>query len=130
MKLIKVCFIDNYFDGVPLSGHAWFEGKYCYFFAKDVDGNDYFLYDLPWEDMIGALATRKLFEDLVGYTASRHYDGRKIVDEFDYNSFHKRTTYFNNKEKLWSFSENNLKDQCLGLFKWDNFQFSEKTTYP
>lgn len=66
---VFIVYSENGWDGVTLAGHAWYEGNYCYVTSNDPmsDTIEYTLYKLEGQNLINALASRKLFEDMVGY---------------------------------------------------------------
>lgn len=123
-KLIKVAWVDNYHDG-PVSGHAWCRKQYCYFRQEDED--TFWLFGLDFDQMMGALATRKLYEDLVSYSHTHYATGRVVGQvvgaEFAKNS---HELFRKNEKNLWRFSEHAEGVERLGLFHRSYFQFYEE----
>ena len=77
---VRIAWFSNSYDGVPLSGHAWYAGLYCLFKGggyrrvAEPGGTGrsrweavWDLYELSGDALVHELAGRKLFEDMVGY---------------------------------------------------------------
>jgi hypothetical protein len=86
---VKTVYEDDYYDG-PLSGHAWYQGKYCYYKLAVIDADGARIYDLfsmtRLETMI-QLANRCLFQDIVGLHCTTGMNG-KIDTGLDYKAFY------------------------------------------
>ncbi len=98
---ITIAYVTNYYDGM-ISGHAWYEGRYCIFNLTDEsqeieDSDDpdsmftkrtFSLSEITGESLKNALISRQLFQDMVGYhntyiLGGKHaipYDAKKAQD--------------------------------------------------
>lgn len=70
---VKIAYITDYYD-YPLSGHAWYQNRYCFFQLEDYDSYVYTLFEVPRLSTIIAISERQLFEDIVGYGWTRFLD--------------------------------------------------------
>jgi len=73
---VRIVYRTASWDGTPLSGHAWYQGRYCYFSGygdwQEENGRrryveEWALFELVEPYLTQELAARKLFEDMVGY---------------------------------------------------------------
>lgn len=84
LENVKIVYVVDHYD-IHLTGHAWYEDKYCYFSIANLDEAYadptvdvvYELYELEGYQLTIQLANRKLFEDMVGYHWTYFYDADK-----------------------------------------------------
>lgn len=114
---VKTVYEDDYYDG-PLSGHAWYQGKYCYYKLDVIDDDGtriYNLYSMSRLETIIQLANRCLFQDIVGLHCTTGLEG-KVDTGLYYRAFY-NDEYIKHIRNERSESPNPTNLKLIGKFK-------------
>jgi len=119
---VKIVWVSNSYDGLILAGHAWWLNQYCYIKSSDDFKGTVtrMLFKLEGEDLLRELATRKMFEDVVGYHCTKlvNVERTTILTTDETNSLTKESAKYKVFYKDWKEKFPPIKENREEIGRW------------